>query len=172
MSLLASVASVLERAGIPFALIGAGALAVHGVSRSTLDQDLLVTDRRVLTPDMWSALNDVSVDIRAGDPEDPLAGVVRFVAAGQRDVDLVVGRHEWQRAVLNRAQHVWTGDLTIPVAAISDLILLKLYAGGAQDLWDVEQLLGVAEAGVAEQVERELTNLPQRCAELWRARRR
>ena len=51
-SLLSTIAGALEDAGIPYALVGAAALAVHGVSRSTLDQDLLVTERRALDPDL------------------------------------------------------------------------------------------------------------------------
>ena len=38
------VCGILDQARVPFALIGAAALAVHGVSRSTVDIDLLVTD--------------------------------------------------------------------------------------------------------------------------------
>ena len=47
-SLLRRVHERLEESGIAHALIGAAALAIHGISRSTFDQDLLVTDRRAL----------------------------------------------------------------------------------------------------------------------------
>jgi len=47
--LLAQVTRALRRERIDFALIGAAALAAHGVSRSTVDIDLLVTDARVLS---------------------------------------------------------------------------------------------------------------------------
>lgn len=171
LSLLARIGSVLEAVRIPYALIGAAALAVHGVSRSTLDQDLLATDPRALAPDIWHGLQDVSVDIRLGDAEDPLAGVIGFTASGQRDVDLVVGRHEWQSAALGRATRVSVENMAIPVVGVADLILLKLYAGGAQDLWDVEQLLAVSRSRrVTDDVERGLTALPGRCAELWATR--
>jgi hypothetical protein len=45
---------VLQRRGIPFAVIGAAALAVHGVSRATRDLDLsaisLLTERASRLP--------------------------------------------------------------------------------------------------------------------------
>jgi hypothetical protein len=44
VTLLAHVTNVLRRERIDFALIGAATLAAHGVSRSTVDIDLLVTD--------------------------------------------------------------------------------------------------------------------------------
>ena len=90
--LLDRVADMLERSHVPFALIDAAAQAVHGVSRSTLDIDLLATDRRLLDATFWTALPEaVRVDIRQGDSTDPLAGVVRCRAAGERDVDVVLG---------------------------------------------------------------------------------
>jgi hypothetical protein len=172
-SLLSTIAGALDEAGIPYALVGAAALAVHGVSRSTLDQDLLVTDRRALDPDLWRTLTDVSLDVRRGDSDDPLAGVVRFTAHGHRDVDVIVGRHAWQGSMLARARRVPLGAGTIPVVGVSDLILLKLYAGGAQDRWDIAQLLAaVASPEVEAEVERGLGDLPRRCAEMWSTRER
>jgi len=43
-SLLNLVVDVLDSRRVPCALIGAAALAVHGISRATFDIDLLVTD--------------------------------------------------------------------------------------------------------------------------------
>ena len=54
MTLLDRVAALLADSHVAHALIGAAALAVHGVSRSTLDQDLLVCDRRVLESGFWN----------------------------------------------------------------------------------------------------------------------
>ncbi len=92
-ALFREVADRLRMAGISFALIGATAMGRYGVSRSTLDIDLLVVDAQVLGPEFWSSVQPaVDVDIRRGDADDPLAGVVRLRTAGSRDVDLVVGR--------------------------------------------------------------------------------
>jgi hypothetical protein len=44
VTLLARASVVLSNAHTPYAWIGAAARALHGVSRSTLAQDLLVTD--------------------------------------------------------------------------------------------------------------------------------
>jgi hypothetical protein len=72
--------------GVAHALIGAGALAVHGVSRSTFDHDLLVVDRRVLDAHIWHALRaGANIDVPLGDGQDPLAGVVRIAADAERD---------------------------------------------------------------------------------------
>ena len=63
--------------------------------------------------------------------------MVRFGAPGESPIDVVVGKFGWQRRVLERAEPM--GEL--PVVRAADLILLKLYAGGPQDAWDIQQLL-------------------------------
>jgi predicted nucleotidyltransferase len=170
--LLAQVTSALRQERIDFALIGAAALAAHGVSRSTADIDLLVTDPRVLSLD-WCALNptwnEADVDVRRGDADDPLAGVIRFTQPGAREVDLVVGRYQWQRDIIGRAHPIDLGDIQIPVVDLAGVILLKLYAGGVQDLWDVEQLLASTDRGQATaSVDALIHELPAEAQELWR----
>ncbi len=172
LDLVVQVSAELAARGIPHAMIGAGALAVHGISRSTFDVDLFTTDRAALSTATWAtvARRGVLVDVRVGDDADPLAGVVRLSAPGQRTVDVVVGRHAWQADVPRRAVAMTIGGASVPVAAPADLILLKLYAGGPQDAWDVQQLISaVADSpAVIAEVERGLVHLPPDAAELWR----
>ena len=97
MSLLERVVDLLERSEIDHCLIGAAAMAAHGAPRSTLDLDLLTTDRQILEESFWESLRDedTRVEVRRGDVEDPLAGVVRATQSNERAVDLIVGRFSW-----------------------------------------------------------------------------
>jgi hypothetical protein len=169
MTLLAEVSAVLERAGVPHALIGAAALAAHGVTRATADTDLLATDVRCLDRILWTPLDvsRIAVDVRRGDATDPLAGVVRVTAAVESPVDVIVGRAPWQAAVVGRATPVTIAAAAVPLVRPADLVLLKLYAGGAQDAWDVHQLLD-AVPGIEADVDAGLAELPAECATLWR----
>lgn len=165
-TLLIRVYATLREAGIPSALIGAGALAVYGVSRSTLDFDLLVTAGRALDRSVWHTVG-ASVEIRVGDDEDPLAGVVRISEAGEREVDVIVGRHRWQQELLESAAPVKHPAGTIPVVAPEGLVLLKLYAGGPQDLWDVQQLRAAVGPSLDTTVDTLLDRLPPDAREAW-----
>lgn len=167
MTLLTRVVDLLSSREIPHALIGAAAMAARGIARSTFDIDLLTTDTRVLRNEFWTSLTtgNASVDIRRGDADDPLAGVVRIETSADRPVDLVVGRHSWQARAVARAERTAGAP---PVVTALDLILLKLYAGGAQDLWDVRELLrqpGAEDLPAA--VEAELAALPPAMREVW-----
>lgn len=155
---------------MPFAVVGAAALAVHGVSRSTRDLDLLTVAAECLNPEFWDPLRRAGADvrIRAGDRDDPLAGVVRITRPGEHPLDLVVGRGGWQAAIADRAREVAIEGVTVPVARPADLVLLKLYAGGPQDAWDVEQLLaGPDREGLVAEVEAALPALPADSRALW-----
>ena len=169
MTLLARIAGFLEARGVPHALIGAGALAVHGASRATADLDLLVVDRRCLDRSFWETLpsENLSWELHVGDASDPLAGVARFSSKGD-GVDVVVGRSGWQKSLIERAVPMNLGEVSVPVVRPSDLVLLKLFAGGPQDAWDISQLLlaGDREA-ITGGVERHLSELPTDARTLW-----
>jgi len=172
MTLLDRVTRLLTDCQVSHALIGAAALAARGLARSTFDIDLLTADRRVLDRALWTPLeaDGVAIDIRTGDPADPLGGVVRLTADGERPVDLILGRHGWQARAVSRADRLPDGP---PVVTAADLILLKLYAGGTQDLWDVRALLELSESdGLAAEVTAALSEHPGAMQHRWAEARR
>lgn len=73
---LAAAVDVLRARGVPHALVGGTALAGRGVLRATDDFDVLVTSGEVLHEPFWAAARGLGVEIRVGDHDDPLAGVV------------------------------------------------------------------------------------------------
>lgn len=170
MSLLVDAISVLETAHIPHALIGAAALALHAVSRSTADVDLLTVDPRTLDANLWDDLGGRcdSMRVLRGDSEDPLAGTVRVMRSGEI-VDVVVGRYVWQKEIIDAAQPMSVGEVTLPVVRPAGLILLKLLAGGAKDAWDIRALLDVVPSPdvVRNDVETVLPRLPPDARRLW-----
>lgn len=135
-----SVLRHLSASGVPFAVIGAHALAAHGLARFTVDVDVLVMSSSVLEMDFWPEdLRTRILDVRRGDDSDPLRGVVRFGAP--LALDIVVGRGPLMRSALAAAKV--EPAIELPVVAPSDLIALKLEAGGPQDLADIASLLEV-----------------------------
>jgi hypothetical protein len=172
VTLLASVAATLESAGIAFALIGAGALAVHRVARATGDLDLLTVAPESLSPATWRALREqgVEVEIRVAEPGDPLAGVVRISSGSAPPVDLVVGDRAWQRRAIERAEPRRLQGARVPIVRAADLVLLKLYAAGPQDLWDIQRLLDAApdKESLLAAVESGLADLGESARAAWR----
>ncbi len=168
--LLPRVVEVLSNEHISFVVIGASAMAAHGVSRSTIDIDLMTLDPRVLKVAMWSDLisQGFDIEIRHGDADDPLRGVVRFESPGQRPVDLIVSHGGWQARVIESPETAIFEGLELPVVGKVDLILLKLYAGGPQDLWDISQLiLSTPHGTLILEVEKALEGMPPHFRTVW-----
>ena len=164
MSLAARVVTALESHGMKGAVIGGAALAVHGVARATADLDLLTTDEGALDAALWEAAG-IAADVRRGDHDDPLAGVVHLRAGGEI-VDVVVGRPGWMSGIVERASARELAAGRLPVVEAADLVLLKLYAAGPQDLLDV-RLLVAATPEIRPGVESRLGALPPDARTAW-----
>lgn len=177
--LLAGVTRRLTERGIEHRLIGAAALAAHGVSRSTRDVDLLAVDPLVLDAELWAGVAPpgFTLEIRRGDADDPLLGVVR-IEEDLGDVpdwdhvpgslDVVVPRGRWAaRMTSSPGPEARIGATTVRAVDAVDLVLLKLYAGGPRDAWDVAALLESRPDLVAA-VDARVDELPKRCLRLWR----
>jgi hypothetical protein len=173
LSLLRDVVGLLRGRRIEHAVIGAAALAVRGVVRASYDRDLLCVSPDVLRSETWEGLRAAgcNVEIRRGDAEDPLLGVVRVTSGSGESVDVIVGRDAWQRLAIERSSTETVGDVAAAVTDAADLVLLKLYAGGPQDLWDAHQLLD-ANAGIEQQVDERIGELPADVGQLWERIRR
>jgi hypothetical protein len=170
VSLLERVAAVLHERRIPFAVIGAAAVSVHGVPRAAPAIEVLVADTIALSAMTWEPLQTagIGVVIHRGDTRDPYVGVAHLADRADGSVDVLVGRAAWQSRVLDRATPRALAGTVAPVATAADIILLKLYAGGPQDTYDVEQLLaaGDRDARIAE-VQTALAVLPVESQRLW-----
>jgi hypothetical protein len=140
------ILSVLENLEVPYALIGGLALAFYNVVRATKDLDLLI----LLSPIEMERLagqltaNGLRAQARKGAPGDPVVGVVVVdlpIGAGHVSCDLLLPSARWQSEAVRNAQSFETEGLSLRVVRARDLFLLKLYAGGPQDLLDGGRLL-------------------------------
>jgi hypothetical protein len=163
------VREILERANVQFALIGAAAVALRGLPRFTQDTDFLTTDHRVLERELWEELirREVPVEIRKGDYDDPLGGIVRIGRTSDQ-VDVVVGKYRWEQQIIERAEplDLFGGITLVPMR--SDLILLKLAAGGYKDLVDAAGLLSLEPRHeVITEINSRIGELPEDAQTAW-----
>jgi hypothetical protein len=170
MKIVDEVAGALEGLGAPYALIGGRAVIVRGYLRATLDHDFLTTDPRALDVATWARLAalGVAVDCRRGAFDDPVAGVTRLTFENGDQADVLLAKWKWEAAVIARAEPVDVGGRTVPVPSTSDLILLKLAAGGVMDLQDATILLRAGDREhLVEAVERYLAELDEDARSAW-----
>jgi hypothetical protein len=168
--LLELVVAALESIDARYAVIGGQAVAMRGHPRLTIDYDFLTVDRRVFDREIWTSLEGEGaiVDIRRGDYDDPLAGVVHITLPDDHDADVVVAKWKWEQAVIERAERLLLQGVSVPVPRTSDLILLKLAAGGYVDLQDVYALLHAGDREqLIQEVDQHIGALPADAQESW-----
>jgi len=131
----------LERRGIPYAVAGAVALAIHGVPRATTDLDLLVDPRdldAVLGVARARQFGIEALPMRFSDGME-VRRMTKVDGAEMLTLDLLL--------VNPNLEPVWTSRERVPtergqfwVVSRQGLIQMKAWAGRAQDLADIARL--------------------------------
>jgi hypothetical protein len=169
MSVLEAITGVLDSIGASYALIGARAVGARGHPRMTLDYDFLTADSRVLQPRTWTELEQsgATVDPRQGDLDDPIAGVVHITFSDGLEADVLLARWDWEREVIRRSEALNIGGVVVPVPLTSDLILLKLVAGGPIDIQDVVALLATDRERLVSEIDEKIGQVKPDVSAVW-----
>lgn len=126
-----------------YALIGGFAVSAWGIPRATQDVDFALA----LGSTNPSALADhLNAEFASGDIHDPLQGVFRLQLSVQGQnipVQLIILPPRWTAIVMDSVVTLSVLGCRIPVISWEGLILLKLYAGGPQDLLDAQRIISV-----------------------------
>jgi len=144
-------ASVSMQVPICFALIGGLAASAWGVVRATQDIDLLADSNPSPLRDLalrrrlgaFLEQRGCTPEWRVGDPDDPIPLLLRIGLPRPMALvtDILWAHKRWQREALSRRITLRVSRLEVFVLHPEDLILMKLDAGGPQDLLDVEALV-------------------------------
>jgi len=134
--------SALSAAGAEYLLVGAYALAVHGLPRATGDMDIWIRpapDNAERTLKALRAFGAPLGDLTAADLCSP--GTVFQVGVAPRRVDILtaIDAVSFDEAWATRSS-VRIGNADIPVIGREALIRNKRATGRARDLADAEQL--------------------------------
>ncbi len=145
------VSGILREHGIENAMIGAGAMAVHGYIRSTRDLDFAVEADLVTGLErVRKRLRDegLQVELRSPDPDDPLGGVLDIHGGRGEHVQIVNYHNDFNRGsgmlafdAIQRADTYDFNGVRLRVVDLPHLIGLKVYAGGPKSLADILGLL-------------------------------
>jgi hypothetical protein len=132
---------LLER----YALIGGFAVSAWGVPRATHDLDFALA---LGSADPVTLSRHLLADFQMGDPDDPLRGVFRTTSVLSEGhsipVQLVLFPSTWTSMIFRDGiESLEIFGCMVPVVSWQSLVLLKLYAGGPQDLVDAQQILAL-----------------------------
>lgn len=133
-------------AQVEFIVVGAHALAAHGIARATGDIDILVRPSRENAPRVFQALAAFGAPIAAlqvSQSDFTTPGTVYQLGLPPRRIDLLteITGVDFEEAWLSRLS-ARIGGLDLPVLGRDALIKNKSATGRAKDLLDVRALAG------------------------------
>ena len=121
-----------------YGLIGGFAVSAWGSPRATDDIDFVIV---VDSPDPAKLTDVLGGHYRHGSADDPLRGVFNTsvtVEAATIPIQLILLPASWTDIVLAGLKVFTVAGSSVPVVSWQTLVLLKLYAGGPQDLIDAQ----------------------------------
>ena len=148
--LLLDVVEILHRERLPYAVIGAFALSVHGALRASIDADaLLYVDfgRLKQLGELFRASGFGTTLRPRGDP-DPVLGMLILTDGHGNQVNLLGGLQGMDPQVFSRTLEIPFGGQTLRIAGREDFIAMKCFAGGPQDLLDARSAYAGAQGPV------------------------
>lgn len=132
----------LNRARVPYAVIGATALAVRGLPRMTRDLDVVVLlDHALAALDAVVREGFHSVTPVRRDAEPEAMYVLRDTRAGGAEVDLVVASGHPESTVVAEAMSASVFGVRAPVATLEHLVLMYLYSNQLRHLGDLARIV-------------------------------
>lgn len=141
--LLQDVAALLDAGDCEYAVIGAMAAAVYGSVRATVDADALVSVSQAKLSGLQKSLRKagLEVELRRGDPEDPIPALLAISDRHGNRVDLLAGLRGLDPDALGRAITLTLSGRPLRIIGREDFIAMKCFAGGPQDLVDAGEAI-------------------------------
>lgn len=141
--LLVDVVDVLTARSIDYAVIGALAASLHGAGRASLDADLVVSSSIMEGTRIDEALKraGLTTELRRGDLEDAIPGLVRVSDSFGNQVDVLLGIRGLDPEAFSRTVEVPLEGTRLRFAGREDFIAMKVAAGGPIDLLDAENAI-------------------------------
>ena len=136
------VASVLESLSLPYMLVGGLAVSMWGEARATLDADVAIW---VEPQDLERTVANLCERLRVSST-GPLSFVRRTRVLPARSsqnvrIDVIFGALPAEKEAISRAHPKQIAGKNIQVAAVEDLVLMKLVSEREKDLEDARRLL-------------------------------
>jgi hypothetical protein len=144
--LLLDALGVLAVLKIPYAVIGAMAASVHGIVRASMDADavLSLTIQEAPSVEREFRAAGFQTELRRGDPDDPIAGVLSLTDIHRNRVDLLVGLRGLDPGAFSRTVELIFHEAQLRVIGLEDFIAMKVFAAGPQELADARAALSAA----------------------------
>ncbi|OYD14366.1 hypothetical protein CH333_08270 [candidate division WOR-3 bacterium JGI_Cruoil_03_44_89] len=142
--LLVKIGSSLDKASIPYMIIGGQAVLLYGEPRLTRDIDVTLGVNIDKLPELLNVVDDMgAIPV----PEDLETFVRETYVLPVRDetsdirIDFIFSYTPYERQAIKRANKVKLKEVFLNFASVEDVIIHKIFAGRPRDIEDVKSMI-------------------------------
>jgi predicted XRE-type DNA-binding protein len=148
--LLVDVVETLRRAQVDYLVIGAFALAAHGIVRASIDADVLLQTTLSKMKQLRRVFEGAGLEaeLRQGRGDDPIPAMLVVRDLHGNRVDLLGGLRGLDLQVFARATEAKFRDGVLRFVGLEDFIAMKCFAQGPQHLLDARAAYRAADGPV------------------------
>lgn len=141
--LLARIGEALNKAAIPYIIIGGQAVLVYGEPRLTRDIDVTLGVNIDRLDEIMNIVRKVEAEIIPEDPEKFVKQTYVLPVKTENNirVDFIFSFTPYERQACDRANKIKIKDIFVNFGSPEDIIILKVFAGRPRDLEDVKSIL-------------------------------
>jgi len=142
--LLKRLAHELDRAGIPYMVIGGQAVLVYGEPRLTKDIDITLGLNSDEVNKILVMAERLRLKTLVDDPEKFVQDTMVLPLEDEKSkirVDFIFSVSPYEREALTRTKDIKMGKEIVRFASLEDLIIHKVISGRARDLEDIHNVL-------------------------------
>ncbi|PKN30561.1 MAG: hypothetical protein CVU64_02830 [Deltaproteobacteria bacterium HGW-Deltaproteobacteria-21] len=143
-ALISRIAEGLDRAGLPYIIIGGQAVLFHGTPRMTKDIDITLGVDTGSLDVVVQAVKSIGAEIIPDDFEAFVEKTYVLPALDKESgirIDFIFSFTPYERQAIARATPALLGGTKVMFAAVEDVIIHKVFAGRPRDLEDVRSLI-------------------------------
>jgi predicted nucleotidyltransferase len=142
--LLSKIARALDKAGLPYMVIGGQAVLHYGEPRLTRDIDITLGVNVDAVPKLLAAIVEIGLKPLVENPAEFASKTMALPAAEEKSgmrVDFMFSFTPYERQAIERAPSVATEGVGVKFASLEDVIIHKIFAGRPHDFQDVGILI-------------------------------
>lgn len=143
-----SIFQKLNKSGLDYLLVGAAAMAVYGIPRSTLDIDIYIAAKKETLSKLFSFAADLGLRTKQKDiltiqdsPRSFAGQWICFSYQGRDVLDVFLAPEDEFKDLMKNSKLKHDKTLSLRVAALKDIVKMKKASGRPIDLADIRLIV-------------------------------
>ena len=142
--LIAKIAEKLNKANVPYMIIGGQAVLLYGEPRLTKDIDITLGVGVEEYKKLLKFVEELKFKTLADDPKKFIEEYMVLPVIDENSgikIDFIFSFTPYEKEAINRAKKIKLENVDVNFASLEDIIIHKMFAGRARDLEDVRVLI-------------------------------